>query len=98
MYGPTHNWVGGIGAYYVGRPFGKHKLAPHVSPNKSWEGSMASVFTSALVGTIYLQLFLPSVPLWQAISLTGPAHIAGQLGDLREYALKRGPNLKHNGG
>jgi len=97
MYGLMLNWVGDIGAYYVGRPFGKHKLAPRVSPNKSWEGSAASVFTSVLVGTIYLQRFLPSVPLWQAISLTAAANIAGQLGDLAESAMKRGADVKDSG-
>ncbi len=63
MYGLMLNWVGDIGAYYVGRPFGKHKLAPRVSPKKSWEGSIASVVTSAVVGTLYLQRFMPGVPL-----------------------------------
>jgi phosphatidate cytidylyltransferase len=97
MYGLMLSWVGDIGAYYVGRPFGKHKLAPRVSPNKSWEGSIASVFTSVLVGTIYLQRFLPSVPLWQAISLTVAANVAGQLGDLAESAMKRGADVKDSG-
>ncbi len=97
MYGLMLNWVGDIGAYYVGRPFGKHKLAPRVSPNKSWEGSLASVVTSTLVGTIYLQRFLPSVPLRQAIALTVAANVAGQLGDLAESAMKRGANVKDSG-
>ena len=97
MYGLALNWVGDIGAYYVGRPFGKHKLAPRVSPNKSWEGSIASVVTSVLVGTLYLQRFLPSVPLWQAIALTVAANIAGQLGDLAESAMKRGADVKDSG-
>jgi phosphatidate cytidylyltransferase len=97
MYGLMLNWVGDIGAYYVGRPFGKHKLAPRVSPNKSWEGSIASVLTSVLVGTIYLQLFIPSVPLWHAIVLTIAANIAGQFGDLAESAMKRGADVKDSG-
>jgi len=42
-------WAGDIAAYYVGRAFGKHKLAPVVSPNKSWEGAIASVVASVLV-------------------------------------------------
>lgn len=97
MYGLLLNWVGDIGAYYIGRPFGKHKLAPRVSPKKSWEGSIASVFTSAVVGTFYLQRFLPSVPLWQAAALSVAANIAGQLGDLAESAMKRGAHVKDSG-
>jgi phosphatidate cytidylyltransferase len=98
MYGLALNWVGDIGAYYIGRPFGKHKLAPRVSPKKSWEGSIASVVTSGVVGTLYLQFFLPSVPLAQAIALTIAANIAGQIGDLAESAMKRGANVKDSGG
>jgi phosphatidate cytidylyltransferase len=97
MYGLLLNWVGDIGAYYIGRPFGKHKLAPRVSPKKSWEGSIASVFTSAVVGTFYLQRFLPSVPLWQAAALSVAANIAGKLGDLAESAMKRGAHVKDSG-
>ncbi len=97
MYGLILNWVGDIGAYYIGRPFGKHKLAPRVSPKKSWEGSIASVFTSTVLGTLYLQRFLPSVPLWQAAALTVAANIAGQFGDLAESAMKRGAHVKDSG-
>ena len=59
MYGLMLNWVGDIGAYYVGRPFGKHKLAPRVSPKKSWEGSIASVFTSGRGGHTLLAALYP---------------------------------------
>jgi phosphatidate cytidylyltransferase len=97
MYGLALNWVGDIGAYYVGRPFGKHKLAPRVSPKKSWEGSIASVVVSGVLGTLYLQRFIPEVPLLQAIALTVAANIAGQLGDLAESAMKRGANVKDSG-
>ena len=97
MYGLMLNWVGDIGAYYVGRPFGKHKLAPRVSPKKSWEGSIASVFTSVAVGTLYLHYFIPAFPLPYAITLTVLANIAGQLGDLAESAMKRGAHVKDSG-
>ena len=58
MYALLLNWVGDIGAYYIGKPFGRHKLAPRVSPNKTWEGSVASVITSVVVGGFYLTRFL----------------------------------------
>lgn len=45
-------WAGDIAAYYVGRSFGSHKLAPIVSPNKSWEGAIASIVASVLVAVL----------------------------------------------
>jgi phosphatidate cytidylyltransferase len=45
-------WAGDIAAYYVGRSFGKHKLAPIVSPNKSWEGAIASIVASVLISVV----------------------------------------------
>ena len=45
-------WAGDIAAYYVGRSIGKHKLAPMVSPNKSWEGAIASVIASIAVALL----------------------------------------------
>src|SRR4051794_40156158 len=45
MFGLMVNWVGDTGAYYVGKNFGRHKLAPSVSPGKTWEGAAASVVT-----------------------------------------------------
>jgi phosphatidate cytidylyltransferase len=52
-------WAGDIAAYYVGRTFGRHKLAPVVSPNKSWEGAIASVLAS--VGIAILVLYFRNV-------------------------------------
>ena len=47
-------WCGDIGAYYVGRAIGRHRLAPRISPGKSWEGAAASVVGSMMVGTLIL--------------------------------------------
>jgi phosphatidate cytidylyltransferase len=52
-------WAGDICAYYVGRAFGRHRLAPRISPGKSWEGAVASVFGSAIVGTLLLMFNTP---------------------------------------
>jgi phosphatidate cytidylyltransferase len=97
MYALLLNWAGDIGAYYIGRPFGRHKLAPVVSPKKSWEGAIASVIASVLVAGAYLLHFVPGVTPAQAVGLTVAANIAGQLGDLAESALKRGAGVKDSG-
>jgi phosphatidate cytidylyltransferase len=97
MYALLVNWAGDIGAYYVGRNFGRHKLAPRVSPKKSWEGSAASVVTSILIAGAYLLHFVPEVPVFNAIALTAAANAAGQLGDLAESATKRGAHVKDSG-
>jgi phosphatidate cytidylyltransferase len=91
------NWVGDSAAYYVGRQFGKHKLAPVVSPGKSWEGAIASVLGAVLFGLLYLGHFVPQIPWWQVTLIAAVANIAGQLGDLAESALKRGAGVKDSG-
>jgi phosphatidate cytidylyltransferase len=81
----------------VGRAIGKHKLAPSVSPGKSWEGAVASVFGSILFGVLYVGHFVPQIPIWQVALIAGVANVAGQFGDLAESALKRGAGLKDSG-
>ncbi len=97
MYALLLNWVGDIGAFYAGRTWGRHKLAPRVSPGKSGEGAVASVIAAAAAGAVYLGYFLPAVPLWQVAALTVAANAAGQVGDLAESAMKRGAGVKDSG-
>jgi phosphatidate cytidylyltransferase len=97
MYALIVSWVGDIGAYYIGRRFGQHRLAPRVSPKKSWEGAAASVVTATLIGAAYLVYFEPNVSLLEAILLTSIANAVGQLGDLCESAMKRGAGVKDSG-
>jgi phosphatidate cytidylyltransferase len=96
MYALLLNWTGDAGAYYVGRAFGAHKMAPRVSPKKSWEGAAASVVVSTLVAGAYLVHFA-GVAIPNAIALTMAANAAGQLGDLAESAMKRGAGVKDSG-
>lgn len=91
------NWAGDIAALYVGRLIGKHKLAPRVSPGKSWEGAIASVAASVIYGAVYFPYLLKNAPLAEALGLTVVANIAGQLGDLCESAIKRGSGVKDSG-
>lgn len=101
-------WCGDIAALYAGKALGKHKLAPRLSPNKTWEGSAASVGGSVLVAValFYLarQLQSHSIfainytgPLWHWILLACCLNIAAQLGDLVESAVKRGSGVKDSG-
>ncbi len=91
------NWVGDIAALYLGRLFGRHKLSPHISPAKSWEGAIASVLASVAYAAVYLPRLLPSVPLAEGLGVAAAANIAGQFGDLCESALKRGAGVKDSG-
>jgi phosphatidate cytidylyltransferase len=91
------NWAGDSVAYYVGRSIGKHKLAPVVSPKKSWEGAIASVLGSVILGLIYLGYFVPSIALWKIAIIAAIANVAGQVGDLAESAVKRGAGVKDSG-
>ncbi len=91
------NWVGDIAALYVGKLIGRHKLAPHVSPAKTWEGAAGSVAASLIYGAIYFPRLLPDAPLAEALALTAVANIGGQFGDLCESAMKRGAGVKDSG-
>jgi phosphatidate cytidylyltransferase len=91
------NWVGDIAALYTGRTFGKHKLAPVVSPGKSWEGSAGSMAAALIFGWLFAVYINRSVPIPAAVVLAGVANIAGQMGDLAESALKRGAGVKDSG-
>jgi phosphatidate cytidylyltransferase len=94
LYALVLNWIGDIGAYYVGRTFGRHKLAPIVSPGKSWEGAAASLVASLIFGFFFLHWAIPGVSLAATLALTAVANVAGQFGDLCESALKRGAGVK----
>lgn len=91
------NWIGDTAAYYLGRRFGRHRLAPKVSPKKSWEGAAASVAASVAFGILYLGKFAPSIPAWEVALMAAAGNIAGQLGDLAESAIKRGAGVKDSG-
>lgn len=72
-------WSGDIFAYYVGRAIGKHKLAEHVSPGKSWEGAAASVLGSMVLGTLVLVYNGPiAEKLFQWRLLAGHSILGGQ--------------------
>ena len=88
------NWVGDIAAFYVGRAIGKHKLAPRISPAKSWEGTIGSLVAAVLFGYAFFRYIQPGIPLVHMLALAVVANAAGQIGDLAESAIKRGAGVK----
>jgi len=90
-------WIGDAAAYYAGTRFGRHRLAPAISPKKSVEGSLASLAASVVFGVWFLHRCLPAVSLPEAVVLSIWANVAGQIGDLAESALKRGAGIKDSG-
>lgn len=89
-------WVGDTVAYFVGRGVGKHPLAPHLSPKKTWEGSVASLVGSLLAGAAFLPWI--HAPVLHLLAMAGVGNIAGQMGDLLESAYKRSAGVKDSGG
>lgn len=92
------------GAYFVGKNLGRHKLAPKISPNKTWEGSVGGV-AAAFLGTAaawYIDRTFAGAPLpgwsfWE-YSITGVLlAVAGQIGDLVESMMKRDAGVKDSG-
>ena len=66
-------WCGDVAAYYVGRAIGKHKLAPRVSPGKTWEGAIASVIGAAIVGLLLFHYVNPIAECFRQIHLLQPS-------------------------
>lgn len=90
-------WFADAAAYLVGTRIGRHKLAPHISPKKSWEGYVGGVVLGTL-GTVLLAVvwnsFNPLVGLNQAFIIGLAVSILSPLGDLCESSLKRSFGLK----
>ena len=98
LYGMLIVWLTDSGAYIFGRQFGKHKLAPKVSPNKTWEGSVLGTVAATLILAIYLHFFpVGHVNLGLMVVVTIVLSILGQIGDLIESALKRSYGVKDSG-
>jgi phosphatidate cytidylyltransferase len=88
-------WVGDTAAYFVGRSIGKYKLAPHLSPKKTWEGTLASFLGSLIVAVVFARYM--TVPLGHLLGMAAVGNVAGQVGDLLESAYKRSAGIKDSG-
>jgi phosphatidate cytidylyltransferase len=90
-------WIGDTCAYYAGRAFGRRRMAPVISPGKTWEGAIASVIGAMIAAALYAHFLIEPAPLWAVLLTAAFANGAGQVGDLAESAFKRGANVKDSG-
>lgn len=88
-------WLSDAGALFAGRAFGRHKMAPLISPAKTWEGSIGGLLLSMLGGFGLTLWFHMPVPFGIGLGLL--CGLAGQTGDLCESALKRDLGVKDFG-
>ena len=90
-------WLGDSAALYAGSAFGRHKMAPVVSPKKSWEGAAAGLATGVIATVVwsYVQLQHVHLPLLLVGTTTA---LAAQIGDLVESLFKRSFGVKDSGG
>lgn len=86
-------------AYFVGKALGRHRLAPNISPAKTWEGAIAGLFGATIISLLFTLSTPLQLPLsyGQAILLGILVSVFGQLGDLVESLLKRNAGVKESG-
>jgi phosphatidate cytidylyltransferase len=89
-------WAADTGAYFAGKNLGKHKLAPSISPGKTWEGWAGGALLTLAVGWA-AGYFLPDISLGHRLVAAGVVAVFGPLGDLAESMLKRSAGVKDSG-
>ena len=90
-------WATDSGAYFAGRLWGKHKLAPSVSPGKTIEGLMGGVASSIIIGLLVYYSHFFNAPFYPFMISSVVAIFASVLGDLTESMFKREANIKDSG-
>ncbi len=91
-------WSGDTGAYFTGKKLGRRKLAPLISPNKTWEGAIGGLTASIVGAWIFKSLNLFLMPNWLVLTLCAVVGgRLGQLGDLAESSFKRFAGVKDSG-
>src|ERR1700722_1784808 len=88
-------WAGDMLAYFVGKFIGRAKMAPAISPQKTWEGAAGNVIASILVAITFARWI--QIDTLTLVAIAVAANIAGQAGDLIESAYKRGASVKDSG-
>jgi phosphatidate cytidylyltransferase len=87
-------WMGDSAAYFAGSLLGRHKLAPQVSPKKTWEGAMGNLAGNVAAGFIVKATACPQWTAVDAVAIALLLGVVGQLGDLVESSWKRSAGVK----
>ncbi len=90
-------WFEDAAAYFVGRTFGRHRMAPIISPNKSWEGAAAGFAAAIVAALLCVPLLGRPISATQAVGLGMAGGVAGPVGDIVESLIKRRIGLKDMG-
>jgi phosphatidate cytidylyltransferase len=90
-------WVTDTGAFFAGRQIGGERLAPDISPSKTWSGAIGGFGLGTLAGLVVWLIIAPAVPWWIGLAIAAAVSIVGQLGDLSESAIKRRFRIKDSG-
>lgn len=86
--------AGDSGAFTFGKLFGRHKMTPLASPNKTWEGSIAGLLSACIGGVIVQQVLFRDALVWKAILFALLLHAAAQVSDPLESIFKRAAGVK----
>lgn len=89
-------WSTDTAAFFTGRQVGGEKLAPDISPGKTWSGAVGGFAIATLLGLILWLVFTQS-PWWIGLAISAGLSLLGQIGDLSESAVKRRFRVKDSG-
>ena len=90
-------WLTDTGAFFTGRQIGGERLAPDISPSKTWSGAIGGLVFGALAGLVTWLIVAPASPWWIGLAMAAVVSVFGQLGDLSESAIKRRFRIKDSG-
>jgi len=90
-------WGNDTFAYFCGRLFGKHKMAPHISPGKTWEGAIGAMILTVCTAFAWRQFAQPAFTPADCITLGICISVLGPIGDLTESVWKRSAGIKDSG-